>query len=152
MSGTIEEEKHRLRREWKKGTKCGACGQRVHLAHRKLNSGMARCLVRMYRVHGTAWQDKTVTLKGYSTSARDESLLRFWGLLEEDQRTREDGGHAGWWRVTEKGRQFIAREITVYSHIWHFDTKCYGIDGKQITIDDALGKHFNLDELLHGGG
>jgi len=147
---TVAEEKARLRAEWEEGTTCRCCGQRVQLYRRKLNSGMARALIVMYRAHGLEWQDKTVTLSGVGAAARDEPLLRFWGLLEEDTRTREDGGRAGWWRVTEKGAAFIRQGTRVPKYAKTFNSQCYGLEGESITIRDALGDRFDLEELLYG--
>lgn len=139
-----------LREHWHEGLACPACKQRVQLYRRKLNSGMAYALVVMWKRHGTRWQDKTVTLRGVGAAARDESLLRFWGLLEEDTRPREDGGRAGIWRVTLAGAEFVREQRRVQSHALVFDNVCYGLDGDPITIRQALGNRFNLDELLGG--
>lgn len=142
-------------REWIKdqvingnGAKCPCCLQLAKQYRRKLNSGMAFALVKMYTEHGTNWQDKTVTLRGVASAARDESLLRHWGLLEEASKTREDGGHAGWWRVTEAGQMFAQGRSMVHSHVLLYDNRFRGLVGEQVTIQDCLGKSFDLAELL----
>jgi hypothetical protein len=148
---TIEEEKARLRHEWgKRGTKCRACTQTVALRRRAFNAGMARALIVMYREHGRAFQKKTETLRGVGSAARDEGQLRYWGLLEEEKSVRPDGGRKGVWRVTEKGEAFIQCRVRVHSHAYTFNSQCFGLDGDMITIREALGKKFNLEELLRG--
>ncbi|WP_037065874.1 hypothetical protein [Pseudonocardia acaciae] len=133
-----------------KGAACPCCQQRAQVYHRGIHAGMARALVVMYREHGTEWQNKTVTLRGLGSGARDESLLRYWGLLEEDQRPREDGGRAGWWRVTPLGRAFVLGEATVPKYARVYDGRCLGLDGEAVSIVQCLGKRFNLLALLEG--
>jgi hypothetical protein len=134
----------------KGGAVCPCCTQFVKVYRRVLNAGMAHALVVMYRAHGLAWQQKTETLRGVGAAARDESLLRFWGLLEEDLRLREDGGRAGWWRVTEEGREFVLGRSAVPRHAVVFDSRCLRLDDSEgrITVREALAKKFNWAELM----
>ena len=134
----------------KGGAKCPCCTQLVKVYRRALNAGMAYALVVMYRSHGLGWQQKTETLRGVGAAARDESLLRYWDLLEEDLRLREDGGRAGWWRVTEAGREFVLGRSRVPRHAVVFDTRCLRLDDTdgQVTIREALARKFNWAELM----
>lgn len=148
---TLGEARRWLRQEAQdKGGTCPCCTQRAQIYRRTIHSGMARALVVMCREHGMDWQDKTSTLRGYGAAARDESLLRFWGLLEEDVRTREDGGHAGWWRVTDAGRRFVHGRILVPKYALVYDGRCLGSDGPHVSIVQCLGKRFNLSRLMAG--
>lgn len=145
---TLGEAKEWLRQRIAEGARCPCCTQFAKEYRRKLNSGMAFALVRMYQLHGTSWQDKTITLKGAAAAARDESLLRHWGLLEEDKRTRADGGHAGWWRVTDLGEQFIQGRVKVRSHVVLYDNRFRGLNGFEVTIEQCLGSRFSRAELM----
>lgn len=130
------------------GVTCPCCGQFAKEYVRKLNRGMAEALIRMFLVSGSDWQDKTLTLKGFGPAARDESLLRHWGLLEEDHRPRADGGRAGWWRVTGRGAEFVLGRITVLSHVRLYDNEFRGLEGHSVVIDECLGEGFHRAELL----
>jgi hypothetical protein len=130
------------------GVRCPCCTQYAKEYVRRLNAGMAEALVRMYRTHGTDWQDKTETLRGVGPAARDESLLRHWGLLQEYGERREDGGHAWWWRVTALGEQFVLGRVTVPSHVRLYDNHYMGTQGGQVQIVDCLGQRFDFAELM----
>jgi hypothetical protein len=128
------------------GTRCPCCTQYAKEYIRKLNSGMARSLVQMYRAGGARdWVDVTEVCIGGS---REEGKLRFWGLVQEAGVRREDSGHAGWWRVTALGEQFVLGRVTVASHVRLFNNTFFGFDGNQVRIDDCLGRQFDLSELM----
>lgn len=129
------------------GAKCPCCTQFTKVYRRPLNSGMARSLIRMYRAAGTDWQHVPTTTSGGS---REEGKLRYWRLVEEDRREREDGGRAGWWRVTNAGRAFVLGQFQVPKHAIIFDARCLRLDSTDglITIREALGKKFNYAELM----
>ena len=130
------------------GARCPCCTQLTKVYRRSLNAGMARALIWMYRAAGTEWQKKTDTLRGIGAAARDEALLRYWGLLEE--RNGESGRRVGWWRVTEAGEAFVLGETRVPRHVLVFDGRCLGLDERAGTtsIFDALGDHFDYHVLM----
>jgi hypothetical protein len=128
------------------GAKCPCCTQLAKQYRRKLNSGMARSLIQMYKAGGTTWfVDVTKVCLG---GTREEGKLRYWGLVEEAEEKREDGGRAGWWRVTKEGEMFIRQQVTMPSHCLLYDNHFRGFSGAHVTIQDCLGKKFNLRELL----
>lgn len=140
-----------LRSQLKVGAKCPCCGQMAKVYRRKLNSGMARSLVEMYRAAppssagGTAFIHLPTTIGARS---REEGKLRYWGLVEEQVTSRPDGGRAGWWRVTAKGELFIQGRLQVKRYALVYDGKCLGLDGDPIGIREALGDGFNYAELM----
>jgi hypothetical protein len=133
------------------GTRCPCCGQLAKVYRRKINSSMAADLIAMYRAFGREWGylpdlRKRSSLKGN----REESKLRYWGLVEETDDRREDGGHAGWWRVTELGELFVTRRATVSKYVRVYDAEALSFDGPNVDITSALGSEFRYDELMRG--
>ena len=127
---------------------CPCCGQHVQCYRRKLNSGQARSLIWMWKAGGTEYIHLPTTIP---LRSREEGKLRYWGLVEELQEKRPDGGRAGWWRLTRLGEEFVRRQVSVASHIWTYADRCLGLDRTStITIIEALGKQFNYDELMAG--
>lgn len=129
---------------------CPVCGQKVKLYRRKLNSGMARALIRLYlheRHHpGTSMDYRNWNARG---EAREHSLMRFWHLIEPDP------DRVGYWRITDVGLRFIDLSRGAVAHpprlpraIWHFNNRCYGYTVEETTLRRALGDKFDLDELL----
>lgn len=134
-----------LRKKAEDGARCPVCDQNVKIYRRKLNSGMARSLIRMYRAGGLDFIHLPTTV---GSRSREEGKLRYWGLVEEEQVLRPDGGRAGYWRVTPMGELFVLGKITVWSHARVYNGKCLGLNGNQITIKDALGSQFDYAELM----
>lgn len=139
-----------LRDQVDDGARCPCCTQYAKVYRRKINSGMARALVEMYVKARNDWIHKPTALSGLGAAARDESLLRYWGLIEESSEEREDGGRAGWWRVTELGSDWLHARVTVPKYARVYDGRCLGLTGEPCTAAEALGARFDLRELMAG--
>ena len=125
---------------------CPACGQRVKRYKYKLDSGMARALVKL-GVYDDFYPGQMMDYRNRFAGgeARKHSLLRHWGLIERaDHRT---GKRAGFWRITPAGHEFLGGSEVPWA-IWHFNDHCLGFTQEQTTIRRALGDKFNLEELL----
>lgn len=142
--------KNWLRSEAREGTVCPACEQRVQVYRRRLNSGMAHSLIRMYLAGGL---DFVHVPTAVGSRSREEGKLRYWGLIEEETTEhRPDGGRTGHWRVTKLGELFVLNQAKVYSHARVYNGRCLGLVGDLITIEDALAAKFNYTDLMQGVG
>lgn len=128
-----------------KGTTCPACGQFAKVYKRKINSGMARSLIAMYRAGGTTWVNVTEVT---DRRPREEGKLAYWGLVEEFSEGRADGGRPGMWRVTNLGRYFVLGNCSVPQTAEVYNGMCLRTYGPDITIYGALGTKFNYNELM----
>lgn len=128
------------------GAVCPCCSQLAKIYKRKLNSNMARTLIIGYRTVGLAWFHAPTTVGDRGELAK----LRYWGLVEEEQTLRADGGRAGWWRVTSKGEQFILGRIELPAHALVYDGELLRLDESDglIGIRAALGEKFSYQELM----
>lgn len=159
-TATLGEAKQFLRDNWDKdGAICPCCTQIVKLYKFKLRSSMAICLILMDKyfrnhpeeeyVHMTNYLN-SIDLPGSIRNSGDNAKTRYWGLTEKKEGKREDGSkRVGYWKLTEKGRQFVRGEITVPQYAKLFNNKSYGLTGDEISIREALGTKFNYDELMN---
>lgn len=129
------------------GHDCPTCGQHAAVYRRRLHSGIARALILMYRHGGTSWLHKPTVLKGVGSSARDESIARYWNLVEEERHDRSEG-RAGYWRVTERGGRFVLGELRVPRYAVIYNGRCLRLEGKDVSIFDCLGAKFSYSELI----
>ena len=145
---TVDEAARWVRDNRDEGVTCPCCDQLAKVYRRPINSGMAVSLITMYRTARQEWQHIPTTIGGKS---REEGKLRYWSLVEE-QRTvkRDDGGRAGFWRVTDLGAAFVLGRVTVPKYARIYNKVCLALEGEQVTIQDALGTKFNYMELMHG--
>lgn len=140
-----------LRTLVEEGHRCPCCTQLAKVYRRRINSSQARNLILTYRANGREFGYLQKVRRSANVNGRDnreESKLRYWGLIEEASTRRPDGGRAGWWRVTEKGEQWIHGRITVPKYARIYDTRCLQLLGDPVTIKDALGKRFDYNELM----
>lgn len=152
---TIAEGKQYLRDNWKEGVVCPCCSQFVKLYKRKLNSNMAIVLYRIFR-EGEIWIKVEDFLRVNKIhTGHDWALLRNWGLLEEkpkEDTDYKDSKVSGYWRITDKGMDFVFNAIRVPKHITMFNNKFYGYADAAETVcfKDCIGNNFNYNELMRG--
>jgi hypothetical protein len=150
---TIAEARDILRKLAVDGHECPLCRQYVKVYRRKLTSASARAVIALYREGRLEWMHLPTVVKqrlpdvahqgGYMT------LSGHWGLIEEERAIRrDDGGRAGFWRVTRHGERWLHRETTIpmYAHL--YDSHCLRLEGEPVSILDALGTKFNWRELM----
>ena len=146
---TLHEARNRLRELVDDGCSCPCCTQFAKVYKRKVNSSMAVGLIAMYRAFGTEYgyvQD--LRRQRGATDNREESKLRYWGLAEEENIVRPDGGRAGYWRVTDKGAAWALDQIRIPKYARIYDGRCLGLLGEPVSIIDALGDRFDYRELM----
>jgi hypothetical protein len=135
--------------KWDNGVHCPCCGQFAKVYRRTITSSMARSLILLYRAGGTTeWVHGPTILGGLRA---DEGKLRYWGLLQESAERRDDGGRAGYWRVTGKGARFVNGQLKVPAYAFIYDSELQDFDGPRISIRTALGTRFDYDELMSTG-
>lgn len=130
------------------GVRCPCCNQFAKAYRRQLNSGMCRSLIAMY-LHAPdgAWLHVPTQIGARS---REEGKLRYWGLVEEQVEVqRDDGGRAGFWRITDRGKLFATRQLSLPKYCTVYNNTVYATYGDEITIGDALGSKFNYAELMN---
>lgn len=144
---TLGEARKWLKAElWKGGCKCPLCALPAKIYRRRINAGMARSLITMYRTFGLDFG----YIPDLPAKSREEGKLVHWGLVVEASEPRPDGGRAGWWRVTEKGEAFIRSGLMVPKYVLLYGGNFLGYEDptKVVSIRDALKKKFNLEELM----
>jgi hypothetical protein len=128
------------------GVVCPCCGQFAKVYKRKLHSGMAAALCKIWRVART-WADPftpfhlgEVLMDSHQLIA-DSAKLRFWGLIKAVDTSR--------WRLTYTGVAFAKHEVSVPRHaLLYNDELLQLIDDESIDVRQALGDRFDYEELM----
>jgi hypothetical protein len=150
-SMTLSDAKALLRTLVDEGQRCPCCSRFAKVYKRKINSGMARALIRMYRLPQTPeeWIHLYRDVDPNRFGGTDTPILRFWGLVEENEESSSLAKKSnGLWRLTAAGRLFVRGETTMPKYARLYDNRCLGFAGPRISIRDALGDKFNYDELM----
>ena len=147
---TLAEAKAWLLERVEHGAKCPLCTQFTKIYKRKVNAAMARALILM-------WKEGDLSARLYvhvpsidPTRGGDVAKLGFWGLIEEEKIARTDGGRAGYWRVTQKGEDWISGKTTIQKYARVYDGRLLSLTGPAVDINEALGDWFRLDDLMEG--
>jgi hypothetical protein len=153
-SSTLEEARRWVLAKRAKGVGCPCCGQFAKIYKRKLNSFMAYALVLIERYFQTARVDEWLHVPSFliknSCSDRECAKLVYWDLITPHYAEREDGGkHAGYYRITQRGRDFVRSKITLPRYVYLYNGELLGFsDDGEISIRDALGDKFRYSELM----
>lgn len=145
-SDTVGDARDWLVRNLGHGVMCPVCGQNAKVYRRKINSGMAKSLILIFRIAGEGW----IHVRVIGAKSREEGKLAYWGLLEEQRAARPDGGRAGYWRLTRRGVLYVRGQLAVPKYAVVYDGQCLSFEGPQVKIQDALGTEFNYADLMAG--
>jgi hypothetical protein len=148
MSKFLREAQDELREQLLAGeaVRCPCCTQLAKVYKRQIHAKMAYTLIRAYRVGGLEWVHLPSQVPD---RARDDGMLAYWGLLEESTEPREDGGRAGWWRITAAGYDFLRGRFPVRKYAHVYDGRVLQLSGDLRYIRDCLGDKFDYDELMN---
>ena len=136
------------------GAICPCCKQVAREYRRTIHAAMAEKLIQFWRTYGTmTWGERTPLMlrgrEGAADGGGDFAKLRYWNLIEEaDDVERQDGGRAGWWRVTQLGDRFVQNELAVHRYAYVYDGQCRRLDGPLWNIQRCLGKRFDYNLLM----
>jgi len=127
------------------GVECPCCGQFAKEYKRKLNSAMALYLIRLYKL--TEGYHHISEIDGANRGG-DFAKMKYYGFIEEEINEDTSKRTSGVWKITPEGRAFALNESTVTSHFRVYNGELLGFTGEQINIIEALGQHFNYEELM----
>ena len=142
--------KQYLNENYKNGCYCPACKQRVQLYKRKLASTMAFALIRFVvhqRKNGNQFTKFSSILDNENvtpTQRADWQKLAYFRLIQPNP------DKSAMYKVTQQGFDFVKGNILMPKYANVMNAKVYGYAMDQITIHQALGTKFNLDDLLNG--
>jgi hypothetical protein len=160
---TLAQAQAMLKERAMKGAICPCCRQEVKMYTREITSTMAYTLILLHRHFSVdkSWLHVPKFLSqmsaiGSAVRGGDFAKLRYWGLLEakQDEKKadkRKDGSkRVGFYRMTDKGHQFVKGEIKIPTAALVYNGKHFGFTPGEVTIQEALGKEFNYNDLMAG--
>lgn len=156
---TLQEAREELQRGLKDGTVCPCCDRYTQIYKRKISGANARALVAFYKyARFRKSLDLFLHLRDVANEDRDfvKSVghgsdfpkLRFWGLLERQERINGDRKTSGYFRLTDAGIQFVERRITVPMFMYLYNDKAVGSSDIRTTIDRCFKEKFSYHELM----
>jgi hypothetical protein len=151
-SWTIAEGKKFLDHNAAKGTLCPCCERPYKIYRRTVNGDMAVFLIRFYKLFGALPPGVYSKIpKEIKPNGGDYAKLRFWGLIEPKPNARRKDGstRSGQWAMTDLGRRFVRREVSIWVGAYELDGNFLAFDqSSYVVIDQCLEKDFNYNELM----
>ncbi len=147
-------------RNTNQGIICPCCMQFVKTYRRALTDTMAAGLIAFYKAVGDSGEyfhlltlagDRAANVRYWRCGGF--AKLRYWGLMEGDP-TAKGKKNSGFWRITEKGRQFVEKTIQLPKAVYVFIGNVINIEGVEeplVDIKQCLKKKFSYDELMSTG-
>lgn len=85
----------------------------------------------------------------YSADTSDLGKLRYWELAETADNVNPNKKTSGFWRITQKGREFAEGAIVVPSHVRVYRDEVLDFNPGMTTLSGALGRPFSYVELMN---
>jgi hypothetical protein len=78
------------------------------------------------------------------------ATMKYWGLIEQLEKDEDDTTRrtSGWWRITQKGRNFILNKITIPKYIFTYNMSLHSMSEEHTDIAESLTEKFNYQELM----
>ena len=151
---TIEDAKNFLRGNYIKGCVCPCCGQFVKLYNRPIHTSMAKDLIRLYHIHNNDDWNKYYHISKIRTRTAgggDFAKFLYWGLVKELEKDSNDASKrtSGYWKITDKGKQFVENRIKVEKHAIIYNSKLLKFSEDFVNIKDCLKDKFDYNELMN---
>lgn len=151
LTDTIAESREWIDAHREDGVSCPSCDQYAKVYRRKISSSIAEVLIAMHNESKRTGQEFVHVPSLKAKNSREVSKLVWWGFVEEQKELREDGGRAGYWRVTEAGELWLKNITTAPKYAVTYNNKLLEMtDDEQVSIVDALGTKFNYSDLMAG--
>ena len=140
--------RHYFRDNVDEGVRCPCCGQFAKVYRRKLNRTMVKALHTLQKAGGYGFFVHAQSFLSSNAFGGDVGKLRHWGLVEELQERRDDGGRAGYWKVTQRGLAFLAGIMWVPKYAHLYDGRLLRHSGDNVSIAQ-VAVEFRLDDLMN---
>jgi hypothetical protein len=128
---------------------CPTCGRHAQIYRRKFHSSIARQLIRLYRLGGTAhYIHASKLILPDVSGAGDFSKAKYWGLIYQQINTDPDTKCNGMWILSPDGVAFVQGKLRIPREVMVFDDQVRGMSTETISIGEALGDRFNYHELM----
>lgn len=129
------------------GAICPCCGNLTKLYKRTINKTQAKELIKLYVIS----RDQP----GYHHHSRfklaeggEISKLRHWGLVEQKPKDDTDAGGktSGYWRITDIGKQYVEKKISLHKYALFYLGTFIGFEGFREDIGSVM--EFDYEQLM----
>jgi hypothetical protein len=144
-----------IRQSWKTaimedGATCPCCARFGRAYSRSINKSMALTLRWLYdyaKSHGLGvWADIQNDGTRVAHDSREHSRMAFWQLVEKKPIDRENKS-GGFYRITQKGIDFVEGRIVVPKNLFIHNVELLGASEEMTNFESCLEERFSYHAL-----
>lgn len=80
--------------------------------------------------------------------AKTFTNMRYWGLIEAHPNDRKEVKGSGYWRITQKGVDYIHGKMRLPKKVFIYNRKLVGYGEQQVYFKECFKEYFNLEEAM----
>ena len=127
---------------------CPVCDKHAQIQARPINRTMAGAIAWMVRNHPPGEWVKMSGNGSPFSKTNQYSTLKHWGLLEQKMNDSDPTKkHVGWWRTTQKGRDFVSGRLAIPRKSVTYNDKLIELQGDLIYISQII-EDFNYADIM----
>jgi hypothetical protein len=150
-------EKAELRKAWRHtidrdGGHCPVCDRWGKVYARNINKSMAKSLIWLCNARSDEAGWVNVPVNGPQWVVRTNQLptLRWWDLVERRPNTEDEKKkHSGYWRVTQKGLDFVLKHTRVPKKVFTYNGEVEGVSLETVAIEDCFKDFFDYQDVMN---
>lgn len=113
---------------------CPTCGHASAVYRIRFTRGFADNLIRVFNANRVV---RSVEIAGSRVAYTVFPKLSYWGLIEKWQASDKALAKGGYWKITEKGKRFVAGLIRVPEYVLRRNNRTVGFEGDEIRLGDV---------------
>jgi hypothetical protein len=132
------------------GGNCPCCGKWGKISPQGMNETRALALLWLSRAPSDAdgWVDVPRIGPRWLLRGKTHTTLQHWAFVEPGSHQDTSKKADGFWRITERGRQFIDGHITVPKKAYIYNNAVEGWSDECVSFRDCFGRHFDYQEVM----
>jgi hypothetical protein len=143
-----------LRDEWHKtihdaGGVCPVC-DRFGIVYRiGLNATMAKSLIWLSKAKSPdGWIDVPTTAPKFVLRSNQLPTTKHWGLVERRPNDNPKIRHSGMWRITDKGRLFVNKQLRVPKKVYIYNDVVEAWSPEDVNVEECFAEHFDYQDAM----
>lgn len=115
-----------------------------------LNATMAKSLIWLSKANADAhgWVDVPTTAPKLVLRSNQLPTTKHWGLVERRPNDDPKVKHSGMWRITDKGRQFVANNLRVPRKVYIYNDVVEAWTPEDISIVECFAEQFDYQDAM----
>lgn len=146
---TLSEAQNYVNERKHDGVICPCCTQLYKVWRKKPISTAIAALCKLVQLQSI--KEDYYHLDNFNIVPKDRNFSQLinWGLMTPMQSDDLTKRSSGYWKATDKGKEFVQQKIAIPKYVFTLNNKVIGFSEQQINVQDALSKKFSYTELFH---